>query len=259
MEKQFRDAARYGKDEEVRKILKENPTLNVNWSDPDSSNQTALIQACRNGHDKVVTLLLAHPDIDINQKDYYGESPFFWACVNGSTSCVQLLLKDGRVKVNEPNRNGSTPLYWAAPYGHLEVIKWWIASGREVDLGQPGNEINDAIGGAKESGKTEVISLLEKFKVNPDQTRNEIRKELLWFGEEAEFFALVIFLSDGLLEIKVETSGEAARFFRMARKVPMELQVVLCYRVVGSMRMNIPGEEREAAFKQLARQLLSSS
>ena len=30
--------------------------------------------------------------------------------------------------------------------GHLEVIKWWIASGREMDLGQPGNEKNDAIG-----------------------------------------------------------------------------------------------------------------
>ena len=157
------------------------------------------------------------------------------------------------------SNDGYTPLYYAAYYGHLEVIKWWIASGREMDLGQPGNEKNDAIGGAKKRGKTEVVSLLERFKGNPDQTRSEIRKELRWFGEEAEFFALVIFLSDGLLEIKAETRSEAARFFRMARELPMELQMVLCHRVVGSMRMNIPGEQRELAFKQLARQLLSSS
>ena len=39
----------------------------------------------------------------------------------------------------------------------------------------------------------------------------------------------------------------------------MELQTILYHRVVGSMRVNIPGEEREMAFKQLARQLLSSS
>ena len=36
-----------------------------------------------------------------------------------------------------------------------------------MDLGQPGNENNDAIGGAKKKGKTEVVSLLERFKENP--------------------------------------------------------------------------------------------
>ena len=67
-----------------------------------------------------------------------------------------------------------------------------------MDLGQPGNEKNDAIGVAKKKGKTEVVSLLERFKANPDQTRSEIRKELGWFGEAAEIFALVVFLCDGL-------------------------------------------------------------
>ena len=57
------------------------------------------------------------------------------------------------------------------------MIKWWIASGREMDLGQPGNEMNDAIGVAKREGKTDVVSLLERFKANPNQTRSEIKKE----------------------------------------------------------------------------------
>ena len=62
------------------------------------------------------------------------------------------MLKDSRVKVNEPDHDGNTPLWWAARNGHLDVIKWWIASWREIDLGKPRYEKTDAIGGAKEKG-----------------------------------------------------------------------------------------------------------
>ncbi len=63
---------------------------------------------------------------------------------------------------------------------------------------EPGNEKTDAIGMAKKRGKTEMVSLLEKFKANPTQTGNEIRLEMT----AAEMFSLVIFLCNGLLQIK---------------------------------------------------------
>ena len=78
MEEKLYDAAWNGKEEEVRKILKENKEIKVNWK--DSSGWTALHWACNNGHDKIVTLLLAHPDIDVNQKDDDGYTPFLLAC-----------------------------------------------------------------------------------------------------------------------------------------------------------------------------------
>ena len=81
MEHQLYDAAENGREEEVRKLLRENPNLKVNWANPDCYNCTALIWACSNGHDKVVTLLLAHPDIDVNQKDDFGGTPFCLACL----------------------------------------------------------------------------------------------------------------------------------------------------------------------------------
>jgi len=80
--------------------------------------------------------------------------------------------------VNEPENNGETPLFWAAYEGHQDVIKWWIASGREMNLGTPGDDMTDAIGAAKMMGKTEVVSLLERFKSDPAKTRSEVRKEL---------------------------------------------------------------------------------
>jgi len=55
MEKTFYYAAKDGKVEEVKSILRKNPSLNVNWKNEERSAMTALVAACRNGHDSVVS------------------------------------------------------------------------------------------------------------------------------------------------------------------------------------------------------------
>ena len=105
------------------------------------------------------------------------------------------MLKDSRVKVNEPADDACTPLWCAAVYGHLDIIKWWIASGREMDLGRPGDvDKTDAIGKAKEYGKTEVVTLLERFKSDAIQTRSEVRMELGSLGMVPGFVLVLIYL-----------------------------------------------------------------
>jgi len=203
----------------------------------------------------VISLLLAHPDIDVNAKTIFdGCTPFYYACAHGYPSCVREMLKDSRVKVNEPNRNGYPPLFCAAYFGHLDIIKWWIASGRQMDLGKPGDiDKTDAIGGAKIYGRTKVVSLLERFKENPEETRYVVRVKLgLLDNLAAEMFALVVFISDGLLQVKDTTPSPAARFFSVATQLPLELQMVLCYRLVESKKEIIAGKESEVAFKELA-------
>jgi len=72
----------------------------------------------------------------------------------------------------------------------------------------------------------------------------------------AEMFALVVFVSDGLLQIKdTTTATPAARYFSIARQLSLELQMVLCFRQVGSDKEIIQGKETEVAFKELARRL----
>jgi len=168
------------------------------------------------------------------------------------------MLKDSRVKVNEPANEGSTPLWNAAAY--LDIIRWWIASGREMDLGKPGDvDKTDAIGGAKESNKTEVVTLLERFKSDPSQTRHQVRVDLGLVDDlAAEIFAVVVFVSDGLLKTNatgVKAGAKRTRFFNIARRLPLELQMVLCFFLVGSYKEIIPGQESEAAFKSLAKRL----
>ena len=130
-------AVQNGDAKKVAELMRQDPGFNVNMA-VDAYRCSTLHYACQGDQrSAVLPLLLAHPDIDVNVKTTYGYTPFSYAC-DGHTSCVRLLLKDSRVEVNEPDNGGSTPLWYAATNGHLNVIKWWMASGREMDLGEPG-------------------------------------------------------------------------------------------------------------------------
>jgi len=124
-----------------------------------------------------------------------------------------------------------------------------------MDLGTPGDDETDVIREAKTWGRTEVVTLLERFKSDAAQTRHAIRMELGLLDDlPAGIFALVVFVSDGLLHINA-TATPAARFFSIATQLPLELQMVLCFRQVGLAKEIIPSKESEAAFKSLARSL----
>jgi len=68
----------------------------------------------------------------------------------------------------------------------------------------------------------------------------------------------------GFFKPALATSNQAAttgstsvvRFFDIAVMLPMELQMVLSHRVVGSMKQNILMKDSEAAFKALAMRLI---
>ena len=249
------DAVKSGDAKKLAELIRQDPGFNVNLDHGDGF--TLLHYACLRGdRSAVIPLLLAHPDINVNAKNIFGGTPFYLACVNGDASCVREMLKDHRVKVNEHNNNGCTPLWKAVRYGYLDVIKWWIASGREMDLGTPGDlNQTDVIGAARKKGKAEVVSLLEKFKENPVETRHAVRIQVGWYDEAAEMFAMVVFVSDGLLQIKATSPTPAARFFNIVSKLPLELQMLLCFRLIGSGKDIIPYKERETAFKILVKKL----
>ena len=111
----------------------------------------------------------------------------------------------------------------------------------------------------KRNTNTVIASLLESFTADPVETQYELRVELgLPESRASQVFALIIFLCDDLLNIKErerETQTAAGRFFAIAAILPMELQMMLCHRVVGSKRQNILSRDSERSFKKLARVL----
>jgi len=98
-----------GNSDDVSKLKKflRDPTVNVN--SVDKYGATALHYACKNGQDRIMTLLLAHPGIVVNQKNPEGMTPFMMACLHGRSLCAYIMLKDSRVNVNEPDDASQFP------------------------------------------------------------------------------------------------------------------------------------------------------
>jgi len=270
-EEKLYHAAEAGHVAVVASLLSDNPEINVNWA--DTRKWTALYIACRNKHVEVVKLLLAHPHINVNVKTHYGQTPFSWACRDGSVSVARLLLQDARVDITltDQETGGHSPLWLAAWSGKHRVIKWLIASGRDLgDMSLKGKFKNHdvwrdytALEIARKLKREKVVSLLGRFMVNPTRIRHAVRVKLgVLDALAAEVFALVVFLCDGLVQLKqahhpATTDDVAARFFAIIKRLPMELQMILCHHAVCSMKQNILRKDSEAAFKALARVLLS--
>jgi hypothetical protein len=249
----------------VKKFLEDDPAFNVN-EEVDGNGYTALHLACWKGYHEIVSMFLAHPDINVNQKNNSGNTPFLRGCAHGKVEAVKVLLKDSRVDINMADYDECTPLWCASCYEHVEVIKWMIVlRGDELDLEKKGKYWKDdkectAIEVSRDNNRPEVMSLLERFMVNPVEVRHEIRVELGLVDEDAaELFAMTVFLCDEFLKIEESTlSSETARFFKIATELPLELQMVLCYRVFGSAKENIKSKDSEAAFKYFAKRFSSS-
>ena len=253
MEQLLIDAVVAGDAALVREILRGHPTVDVNSK--GALGRSPLSWACEHGFEAIVALLLAHPGIAPNPTNLSGTNAFWVACNYGKTSCVRVLLDDPRVVTDVTDFLGHPSIWAAVCNGHQDVIKWWIASGRTMGLGDPLNWRTNALGVAKKMGMTDMGALLEEFDKNPVETRAGMRLELGWYDEVAAgVFALVVFVSDGLLQVTLgdQSTTAAARFFRIATQLPLELQMVLCYRVPGSLKEALPKRNSEAAFKTLA-------
>jgi hypothetical protein len=273
MELRLFNGCKGGKLHEVKNILKNHPGLNINWANRMSCHRTALHSACSWSHHDIVALLLAHPDINVNQQDEEGESPFYRSCFNVNLRVLKLLMKDPRVDINLSNHDGCTPLWWACYCQQDEVVKWMIVlRGDDLNLAKKGREPYEGIDCkpveiAEKYGSHKMVSMLKGFEVNPRQIKHDIQVELGFCDAlAAELFAMTVFLCDGLLKLTIRRAHHsgpllpqtnATRFFVIAQRLPMELQMILCHVVYNSSKENILSKDSELAFKSLTKNFTS--
>ena len=217
------------------------PGINVNSRHGENEN-TPLYQACILGRDGVVAALLAHPETDLHALNKKGRSALFVAALNGREKVVKRLLASGKYTAEHlqlrasryPGSDYVTPLELALHLSH-NVISYWLSCYAE----------------------------------NPAATTHRLRVGLLHQPERAaELFALTVAYCDGYSAFATErvsnpfvvydrshyrqrrnSREEAAkRFFHLAARLPLDMQMVLCLRSVGLAGDFIPSEAREAAF-----------
>lgn len=83
--------------------------------------KSGLSVACSNGCSKVVSMLIKHPNINVNQqKD--GTFPLLTACKKNNFFILKILLKSQTIDVN-CRRNNITPLIYAVRYNYYKITK----------------------------------------------------------------------------------------------------------------------------------------
>ena len=96
-------------------------------ADPNTTGglcgRTCLMVALLRDHTEMVSLLLSHPEIKINEKAIMGSTALHFGCINGSRDSLDLLLALPGLELNERNRAGDTPVMMAIRRGHSEVVR----------------------------------------------------------------------------------------------------------------------------------------
>jgi len=184
-------------------VLLGHPDIDVNkQTDGDT---TALFFASIYGHDAVVALLLSRSDIDVNKDDQDNCTAFDVTCYHDKMSCLQLLLQDPRLIIDTKHRDDESLLHYLVYNHKIDIIKWIIALSGGHNLGFRESTF-DAITVSErdlDNHMHEGIKLLQAYRDNPDKVQFDVRIELgLKSLVIADLYTLIIFICDDLLTIK---------------------------------------------------------
>jgi len=115
------EAAYKGDHQAVKKFL-DNDLVDPNECD-ELSRLTALHQAARRGHIKVIDVLLRTPCLAVNARDAWNGTPLHNAAAEGHIIVVAALLEKKVLEINPVNNFNQTPLDLAIKYKHTETIE----------------------------------------------------------------------------------------------------------------------------------------
>lgn len=134
---------------------------------------TPFIIAARNGHSKVLQLLLMQFQVDIEQTGTVKFDGFvidkataLWCAAGaGHKDVVETLVKF-KADVNHPTQTNSTPLRAACFDGHLEIVRFLVENGADMDI--PNKFKNTCLMIACYKGHKNVVSYLLEMGANPN-------------------------------------------------------------------------------------------
>jgi len=207
----------------------------------------------------MVAELLKYPNIDPNQRDKDGWTPFMVACCNGASTSACLLLNDVKVNINCRNTTDRTGLMQAPQYGSTVFVEQMLASLRHIESEQikMAIEITKKLHAEKKKKDQHfaIFKLLEHYQARPFNTVKKLRKifKLKEHGP-VSIFIHVVLVSDGYYTLirlrkkknqdKKKKKVKARQFFHIMINLPM-----ICNRMFRSPKNFIKSQLIDKALK----------
>ena len=245
---------------------------------PDTLNSFFHLAMTKDNRE-VFAFLLRQPSIDVNAKDWRGLSPLSdalsWPNDAKHNHFAKLLLLDPRIDADEHNFNPKFKPFVAICLSmNVEILRFWLALGKPVDLNITVN-VDERVG--EISLRHYVMSkvrdpsyfpedlkfkkLIVKHELEPEDLKFRLSVKLLFRRESAAYiFCLMVFFCDGFLVVGsdhyrwLRSTSSIVRFFEIAAKLPLDLQMLLANKVTGQPSDVIIAPLVEQGFRCLARQ-----
>ena len=137
-----------------------------------STQMTAFMWACEEGHENVVKLLLNHPNcknIDFNVENGFGFTAFLFACHWGRIEIVKLLLdhpKSTEINFNAKTWDGDTGLMLACGNDNIEMVQLLLDHPHQHQIDYKAKTTHGgktALRIARLCGNRRIVGLLRKY------------------------------------------------------------------------------------------------
>ncbi len=149
-------------DNDILTVIRELGVQGVDVNLPNPDGLPLLQLAVREGHAKIVELLLKQPGIDVNRVSINGWTALHFAARMGFADITKMLLEAPGIDVNIANSDGWTALNWAAWQGSLAVVNVLLTS-KVIDVNKRDNSQGTPLHWAARNGQADVISVLLDF------------------------------------------------------------------------------------------------
>lgn len=168
-----------GREEIVQLLLQHGANINAR----SSRNTTPLSVATHQGHESIVRLLLAHAqahaqshegaegnlnlNLDLNRRDFWGQTPLFHAAKYNHLAIVRLLLSTDGVDPNARDNVDSTPLIAATAMGHTDIVRALLEKDR-IDVNAMNQFHCTALMEAARRGDGDLMDVLIRGGADPN-------------------------------------------------------------------------------------------
>ncbi|MCA7010493.1 ankyrin repeat domain-containing protein [Wolbachia endosymbiont of Tribolium confusum] len=168
LDEELLTAVRDGNLNEVEDLVSQNANVNTR----DIYSWTPLHWATFKDHLEIARFLMKKgADINAADKGPYGKKSIHVAAENNSKDIIEFFLSKG-VGINDTDKQGYTPLHYAAWRGRLEVAKFLIEKGADMNAADTSTAGKKPIHVAAENNNRDIIEFLLSKGVSVDAADN---------------------------------------------------------------------------------------